>query len=304
MKKIILLVLISILFLSVSLLACGKKVIKNDINVFVSDSKNNPLIDVDLTLDGKIGKTDSNGNYTFKQVEEGTYTLKASKDGYEEKSDNILVSEGKTQHIKIVLKEKVAFEEVKNYSELKSFKMVIEYKEPTSNINQKIEIIREDFGNKEYMKVVDLKTSKTQTEMVMDENKAKIRYEEKEWFELPRSEVQKLTEAFSSFAKEAVDNLTKDFNENIKTPEGSISYSINKIGSESINNYSTIKYLMKGKTKFENEQFEMESSIWIINSGEYKNYPTKFIYILHLKDGDTIYTINILEYGEAKVPEI
>lgn len=304
MKKIILLVLISILFLSVSLLACGKKVIKNDINVFVSDSKNNPLIDVDLTLDGKIGKTDSNGNYTFKQVEEGTYTLKASKDGYEEKSDNILVSEGKTQHIKIVLKEKVAFEEVKNYSELKSFKMVIEYKEPTSNINQKIEIIREDFGNKEYMKVVDLKTSKTQTEMVMDENKAKIRYEEKEWFELPRSEVGNLTEAFSSFAKEAVDNLTKDFNENIKTPEGSISYSINKIGSESINNYSTIKYLMKGKTKFENEQFEMESSIWIINSGEYKNYPTKFIYILHLKDGDTIYTINILEYGEAKVPEI
>ncbi|MGQ9844966.1 MAG: hypothetical protein ACUVQN_01980, partial [Caldisericia bacterium] len=101
-----------------------------------------------------------------------------------------------------------------------------------------------------------------------------------------------------------VDNLTKDFNENIKTPEGSILYSINKIGYESINNYSTIKYLMKGKTKFENEQFEMESSIWIINSGEYKNYPTKFIYILHLKDGDTIYTINILEYGKAKVPEI
>lgn len=304
MKKIILFTLISILFLSVSLFACGKKVIKNDINVFVSDSKNNPLNDVNLTLDGKTGKTDNNGNYTFKQVEEGTYTLKASKDGYEEGSENILVSEGKTQLIKIVLKEKVVFEEVKNYSELKSFKMVIEYKEPTSNINQKIEIIREDFGKKEYMKVVDLKTGKTQTEMVMDENKAKIRYEEKEWFELPRSEVGSLTESFSSFAKDLVDNATKDFNENIKTPEGSFSYSIDKIGSESINNYSTTKYLMKGKTKVENEQFELEAYIWVINSGEYKNYPTKINYTLHLKDKDMVYTINILEYGKAKVPEI
>lgn len=304
MKKIILLTLILTFFLSVSLLACGKKVIKNDINVFVSDSKNNPLPNVNLTLDGRTGKTDSNGNYTFKQVEEGMYILKASKDGYEEGSDNILVSEGKTQHIKIVLKEKVAFEEIKNYSDLKSFKIIIEYKDISSNINQKIEIIREDFGNKEYMKVVDLKTGKTQTEMVMDENKAKIRYEEKEWYELPRSEVGNLTETFSSLAKEVVDNITNYFNENIKTPGGSISYSINKIGYESINNYSTTKYLMIGKTKIENEQFETESSIWIINSGEYKNYPTKFTYILHLKDGETTYTINILEYGKAKVPEI
>jgi len=46
------------------------------------------------------------------------------------------------------------------------------------------------------MKVSDLKTGKVQAEMLIYENKAKIRYEEEEWLELPREQIGSMSESF------------------------------------------------------------------------------------------------------------
>jgi len=303
MKK---LILMTIIFLfSFSILSCGKKVIKNDINVTVFDSKNSPLKDVNLSLDGKTGKTDENGKFTFSQVEEGTYTLIASKDGFSDSSENILISEGKKQEIKITLKEKIAFEEIKDFSDIDSFEMIIEYKTQDDSEKQKIEIIRENYGKKEYLKVIDLKTEKITTELLIDGDKAKIRYEEEEWHELPKEQVESISESFWSLAKDIVDNVREDFNYSFKTPEGEISYSVDKIGDENVNDYITTKYVIKGKTiEMNNGEIQLEYQIWIINKGDYKNYPSRVIFNYNAKESELMYTINIYKYGEAKVPNI
>jgi len=303
MKKLILISLI-ILF-SFSILSCGKKVIKNDINVTVFDNKNNPLKDVNLSLDGKIGKTDENGKFTFTQIEEGTYTLIASKDGFLDSSENILISEGKKQEIKITLKEKLASEEIKDFSDIDSFEMTIEYKTQDDSEEQKIEIIRENYGEKEYIKVIDLKIEKITTELLINGDKAKIRYEGEEWYELPKEQIGSISESFWSLAKDIVNSVREDYNYGVKTPEGEISYSVDKIGDENVNDYSTTKYIIKGKAiEMNNGEIQLEYQIWIINKGDYKNYPSRVIFNYNTEEDELIYKIDIYKYGEAKVPNL
>jgi len=303
MKKLNFLTLITIFILIFSF-GCGKKIIKNDINVTVLDSENKPLNDVNLTLDGKSGKTDKDGKYKFPQIEEGSYTLKASKDGYEDSTENILVSEGKSQNIKIVLNKKATFEEIKSFSDISSFHLIGEYRTIDAKGDQKVEIISEDNGKREYLKVTDLYTNKLISEMYLDEKVGRIRYEENgNVMELKREELGSITESFKSMTSDLIEGLRGEFNERIKTPEGVITYSIKKEKEENVNNYSTTKYVYEGETTYQNEKAKFRHEIWVINKGEYKNMVTKINGMLIVEDGMYSYTINIFDYGKAKVKE-
>jgi hypothetical protein len=304
MKKIIFLTLIITIFILSFSFGCGKKVIKNDINVTILDSENKPLSDVNLTLDGKSGKTDKDGKYKFPQIEEGSYTLKASKDGYEDGTENILVSEGKSQNIKIVLNKKASFEEIKSFSDISSFHLIGEYRTIDAKGDQKVEIISEDNGKREYLKVTDLYTNKLISEMYLDEKVGRIRYEENgNVMELKREELGSITESFKSMTSDLIEGLRGEFNERIKTPEGVVTYSIKKEKEENVNNYSTTKYVYEGETTYQNEKAKFRHEIWVINKGEYKNMVTKINGMLIVEDGMYSYTINIFDYGKAKVKE-
>jgi hypothetical protein len=303
MKKLNFLTLITIFILIFSF-GCVKKVIKNDIYVTVLDSENKPLNDVNLTLDGKIGKTDKDGKYKFPQIEEGSYTLKAIKDGYEDSTENILVSEGKSQNIKIVLNKKATFEEIKSFSDISSFHLIGEYRTIDAKGDQKVEIISEDNGKREYLKVTDLYTNKLISEMYLDEKVGRIRYEENgNVMELKREELGSITESFKSMTSDLIEGLRGEFNERIKTPEGVVTYSIKKEKEENVNNYSTTKYVYEGETTYQNEKAKFRHEIWVINKGEYKNIVTKINGMLIVEDGMYSYTINIFDYGKAKVKE-
>jgi hypothetical protein len=303
MKKLNFLTLITIFILIFSF-GCGKKIIKNDIYVTVLDSENKPLSDVNLTLDGKSGKTDKDGKYKFPQIEEGSYTLKASKDGYEDSTENILVSEGKSQNIKIVLNKKATFEEIKSFSDISSFHLIGEYRTIDAKGDQKVEIISEDNGKREYLKVTDLYTNKLISEMYLDEKVGRIRYEENgNVMELKREELGSITESFKSMTSDLIEGLRGEFNERIKTPEGVVTYSIKKEKEENVNNYSTTKYVYEGETTYQNEKAKFRHEIWVINKGEYKNMVTKINGMIILEEGMYSYTINIFDYGKAKVKE-
>jgi len=304
MKRFIFLALIALL--CIYAFGCGKKVVKNDINVTVLDGNSNPIKDVNLSLDGKSGKTDSEGKYTFTQIEDGTYVLKASKEGFEEKEEEILVSEGKRQEIKLILTKKSEFEEIKNYSEVESFHILAIYREKDSKYDQQFEVISEDYGKKEYVKSTNLNTGEVYAEIYMDEKVAKIKYgKEGNWIEMKREEIESIAESFSSMVNELVNNIKEDFNKSIKTPAGSINVSIKKVGTEKVNNYNTTKYVYEGESTYQNQKTKFMYEIWTINGGEYKNYPTKLNIIMTFDDSSQhSYTINIFELGQAKVPNL
>lgn len=72
----------------------------------VKDAAGNALAGVLVTLDGKTATTGDDGVYTFADsVEAGTYTLKASKDGYEEATVSVTVSDADITEQDITLAE-------------------------------------------------------------------------------------------------------------------------------------------------------------------------------------------------------
>ncbi len=134
---------------------------------------------------------------------------------------------------------------------------------------------------------------------------AKIRYDEKgQFYEMKREEVRDISNTFHSMVNELVTGVIKDYNYRIKIPQGLLEYSIKKVGTEKVNNYSTTKYDYTGETTYQNDKTKFLYEIWLINSGKYKNFPTKLNAIMSFQDGSMLsYIINIFELGEAKVPK-
>ncbi|MCX8095786.1 MAG: carboxypeptidase-like regulatory domain-containing protein [Caldisericia bacterium] len=306
MKKINFLLILFLIIIFITFYGCKKETKTSDIIVTIQDIDGTSIQDANITFDGKSGKSDSQGKYTFSKIEKGSYNLKITKEGFEDFEETIDISQGEKREVKVVLNKKSEFEEIKNYSEIESFHVIAEYRGKEGKNDQKIELITENFGKKEYMKVVNLYTGKLYAEIFTDEKTAKIRYGEKEdFYEMKREEVGSLSESFHSMINELVDGIKEEFNEKIKIPQGSLEYSLKRVGTEKINNYQTIKYEYSGEANYQNEKTKFLYEIWAINSGKYKNYPTKINAIMSFQDGSMIsYTINIFELGEAKVPKI
>ncbi len=304
MKKLNFLIILILIFSLTIIYGCKKVEKKGDLTVYVYDNENKPIESANLNLDGKTGKTDSSGKYTFTKLDYGSYTLKISKEGFEDEEEDLTFSEGGKNEIKITLNKKEEFEEIKNYSDIDSFHIIAEYRDKKAKYDQKFEIISENYGKKEYLKSTNLNTGELYAEIFMDEKTAKIRYKEKgEFYEMKREEVGSIAESFYTMVNDLVNGVKEEFNKTIKFPDGSINLSVKKVGTEKVNNYSTMKYEYSGETTYQNEKTKFLYEIWVIDSGKYKNYPTKINAIMSFQDGSMIsYTINIFELGEAKVP--
>jgi hypothetical protein len=131
-------------------------------------------------------------------------------------------------------------------------------------------------GKQQKITVTDLKTGEIQFALYIDGDKAKIKSDDT-WVDIPFSQVSGMSAGFLNFAQSMVTGVQDSYNVAVRTPSGSASYSIERAGSETINSYSTIKYVMKGKTTSGVQQAIAEADVWTISSGTYKNYATRMI---------------------------
>lgn len=271
MKKFNLLIILLLIFSLISIYGCKKEAKTNDIIISVLDENGKPLQDVNITLDGKSGKSDSKGNITFSKLTPGSYNFKATKDDFEDYEDSITLSEGEKKEIKVTLNKKSEFEEIKYYSDISNYHVIAEYRDKDGKFSQKIELITEDFGKMEYLKVTNLFTGELYSEIFIDEKTTKIRYDEKgQFYEMKREEVRDISNTFHSKVYELVTKVLKDYNDKIKIPQGSLEYSIKKVGTEKVNNYSTTKYDYTGETTYQNDKTKFLYEIWLIVLGEAK----------------------------------
>jgi protocatechuate 3,4-dioxygenase beta subunit len=72
----------------------------------VVDKDGNPIKDATVHLDGKRTETNKNGEFIFRNVKPGEYTVKASKAGYEDGSKQVTVEPRKTEGVRITLYKK------------------------------------------------------------------------------------------------------------------------------------------------------------------------------------------------------
>jgi len=77
---------------------------KGSIKVIVKDDSGKKLKDAKVYLDGSYqGKTNSSGEYTIRDAEPGSHTVKATKSGYEDDSEKVTVSADKTKTVYLTL---------------------------------------------------------------------------------------------------------------------------------------------------------------------------------------------------------
>jgi hypothetical protein len=96
-----------------------------------------------------------------------------------------------------------------------------------------------------------------------------------------------------------VTGVQDSYNVAVRAPSGSASYSIERAGSETINGYPTIKYVMKGKTTSGAQQAIAEADVWTISNGTYKNYSTRMIIsVINKGETDTM-TVNVSDFDKV-----
>lgn len=304
MKKFLIFLTIFTIFTSIFLFGCGKKVSKASIELTIYDSNNNPIENVTVEVDGNIKMSDKNGKATFLDLDEGSYTINIQKEGFEEVTEEVNLSKGEKRELNIVLKEKsVEFVELKKYDEIRDFKIVAEYRSSKITGGQKVEIIKENYGKREYMKITDLNTGEVLGEAYLDEEKAKIKSGEN-WLEMPREQVGSITESFTSFIDDFTSNVYETYNLAMSFKEGSLKYKTEKLGEEIINGYPSLGFKIYFKFEGEKETQEVTYTVWVIKSGEFKNYPTRLIGKIVTNEGEINYLMDITEFNEAKVPNI
>ncbi len=265
------------------------------VTITVKDADGNALSGVSVSMGALSGTTDGSGKYTFKDAKPGNYTLKVSKDGYEDAEKDIVLKEGDSLSVTLVMKKKAVPEEMKDYSKVKSYKLVMEM---TSGNNKsgKFILIRDDSGKKQHLIVYNPDGEK-EAEIYVVGDKAKI-FSGGKWMEVPASQIGMLSDQYLGFASSLIKELRKNYNEYIKTPVGSISYGIKRIGEESVNGYSCTKYRFKGKENTSSGSTSGTADIWIINSGPYKGYATRIVMTSDTNGKTETWTINFTDFGK------
>jgi len=302
MKKIVVTGIILLLFVGV-FVGCsgggGTQPKTSQVNVSVVDDSGNALSGVSVKMGSYSGTTDNGGKYTFSNVNSGSYTIEASKDGYDSATTDMTVGEGETKAANLTLKTTVTAEEISNFSNLNSYKEVIET-QSSDGTHQEIEILMAQKGKQQKITVTDLKTGEIQFALYIDGDKAKIKSDDT-WVDIPFSQVSGMSAGFLNFAQSMVTGVQDSYNVAVRTPSGSASYSIERAGSETINGYPTIKYVMKGKTISGAQQAIAEADVWTISSGTYKNYSTRMIIsVINKGETDTM-TVNVSDFDKVTI---
>ncbi|MEA3314179.1 MAG: carboxypeptidase regulatory-like domain-containing protein [Caldisericota bacterium] len=295
MKKIIVLVL-AIVLLAGLFVGCsggGETQPKTStITVSVFDEDGNTLSDVSLTMGDYSGETGDSGKYMFNDVESASYTIRASKDGHEDESEDIVVSAGENKTVLLTLKKvEEEAEELKNYSSEKSYRAVMEGQLSPGGINRII-IEHDNYGNSQHLTIYD--EDEKEFEMYIVDDKAKTLMDN-EWMDVPLEQVQvMLSTGYLNLPEAMASGAAESYNTAITTPD--FSYGVEKIGRETVNGYPTTKYHMFSKITSEEETGT--SDIWIINSGSYKGYATRMVVTIKSSGEEETFTINITDLGK------
>jgi len=95
----------------------------SNLTVTVLDEGNKPISKVSLELDGSMGVTDEKGVYVFKDLNEGSYTVNATLEGFDNASKTVDIVKGvdKNLTISLVKSQIQTAEELKDLSEIKSY---------------------------------------------------------------------------------------------------------------------------------------------------------------------------------------
>ncbi|MEF3245202.1 MAG: carboxypeptidase-like regulatory domain-containing protein [Caldisericaceae bacterium] len=295
MKKITILFVI-IMLIGELLAGCGG-IKPSTVTVAVVDENGNPIASTNLTMGKYSEKTGNDGKYVFKGVEAGNYTLKVTKEGYGDVSEDITVDKGEDKSLTITLRKLEQAEELKDYSALKSYKAVMELNAKDSSRNSKLVVEQENYGNSQHIIGYDENGNK-QFEMYLVGDKAKV-FTGGNWMELPATQVSSFTAEYLLTFETMVKEVEIRYNGWVKTPNGNTLYNVSKIGTETVNGYSTTNYNLSKEETSESGKTVITSDIWIINKGEYKNYMTRMVATSSISGEETdVLTINITDFGK------
>jgi len=294
MKKIIVLAL-AIVLLAGLFVGCGgggeTQPKTSAVTVSVFNEGGNALSGVSLTMGDYSGKTEDNGKYVFNDVESASYTIQASKDGHEDESEDIVVSEGENKTVSLTLKEvEEEAEELKNYSTEKSYRAVMEGQSSSEGIN-KIIIEHDNYGSSQHLTIYD--EDEKEFEMYIVDDKAKMLMDGN-WVDVPFEQVQVMSTGYLNLFEGMTSGAAESYNIAITNPN--FSYGVERIGRETVNGYSTTKYHMFSKITSEEETGT--SDIWIINSGPYKEHATRMVITMKSSGEEETMTINITDFGK------
>ncbi len=265
------------------------------LTVTVKSSDGQVIEGAEVNVGENSNMTDANGKTIFDTLTPGDYQIEASKDGYDSASQNVSLKAGDQSSATLTLKKKESVNDtIKSTSKLKSYKGVIEMKSSNGE-SGKIVVIQDDFGKEQHVTMYG-NDNKVQFELYVAGGKAKMRSGSNEWMDLPESSVQAMTKSTLGFAETMMNNTIEDFNKTITGKD--VKYSVKRVGSETVNGYPAYKYHIFAKGKDEGNEGVLNSDIWIINRGKYKDYTTRVVMNAKDNKGEGTFTINLTDIGK------
>ena len=311
MKKGLVVLVLLVLILS---LGCGgggsssNSKTKSIVMVKVMDEESKtPLKDASVEMNGISGKTNSSGELSFNDVEEGPYTINISKDGFASKSQDIEVIKGKDQTVEIALtksSQTSTAEKLKDLKDLKSYMFTLKTIRTDGKLQSTIVAKVEDSGNKEQLISKD-ENGKVEEEIYVVGNKGVI-ITSGSRSELDAATARQYIEAVTAIGQNFFEGFKNNYNDYVVNPS---LYTTWKTSNDTQNGYSTTKIEY---TIHMTDVGEAVYTGWVINKGDYKGYTTKLFIKTsgNSKDNENsdvnTFEINITNIGDSfgiKLPE-
>jgi len=249
-----------------------------NITVVVTDDGGSAVSGASVSMGNMSGTTDSDGKYVFTDVKEGNYTVEAKKDGYEGAQKTITVSAGSDDTVTLTIKKKqeqASADLLKDPSKVKSYRSIIYVKEDSSSQNKsKMIIEQDDYGKEQHIVVYEGDGKKT-FELYIVGDKAKMSQGNGKWMEMPGSMIGQITQGYIEAFKAMQNEAYAAYNGWVKDPSHEVSYKVERAKQETVNGYSTTKYVLHGKEKTKEGVTLGTITLWVINKGPYKDYTTR-----------------------------
>ena len=278
-----------------------KPVATASLTVSVNSESGAPLNEANVNVEGKSAVTDNSGKASFASLKPGSYTVSAKKDGYKNAEKTVTLNSGDKKTVNLTLTktaEENAAEQLNDISKLKSYRLTFESLSPDKKTGKML-IEEDDFGKEKHM-VIYNGEGKVEMEFYDVNGKAKLRSGENgKWMSLPESSVKAMTDSSLGFVNDMMNGTVEDFNEAVKGKGGSVRYKQEKLGSETVNGYPTSKYRLYLEGHDEEGTGIIDSYLWVISKGQYKNYTTRMILNFKGTNGKTSkITVNLTDLGK------
>jgi hypothetical protein len=249
------------------------------------------------------GTTDPKGEFSFNGIEPASYTINASKDGFESGSQDVDVSQGKDQSVTISLvKSSTAStsEKLKDLKDLKSYMFVLKVTQVDGTVQSTMTAEIADGGKEEQLISTD-ENGKTDNEIYVVGDKA-VMGTPGSYTEFDTATAKQYIEAITAIGQNYMEGFKTSYNDYIVSPS---LYATWKTSNDSQNGYSTTKV----EYTIHTDAGEGIYTGWVINKGDYKDYTTKLVIQLNYTDAKPsdlkTFEINITNIGgsfDIKIP--